>query len=123
MRICMPTDEDKGLHSVAYGHFGSAPFFIISDTQSGETTTINNKDQDHVHGACHPTAALDGERVDVVIVGGIGGRALAKLSQMGIKTYQSKPGTVAENLEALKAGNLSEMSSQHACPGHGHDHH
>jgi len=123
MKVCIPTREDKGLQSVAYGHFGSAPYFIISDTQSGEFTTIDNKNQHHEHGACLPTAALDGEGVDTVIVGGIGGRALAKLREMGIKTYASATGTVAENLEALEAGGLNEMSSQQACSGHDHHHH
>ena len=120
MRICIPVAQQKGLRSVPYGHFGSAPYFVISDTLSGETTTIDNKNQQHEHGACLPTAALRGEHVDAVIVGGIGGRALARLGQMGIRTYQSAGGTVGEDLEALQAGKLSEFPSQHACRGHGH---
>ncbi|MDO9566683.1 MAG: NifB/NifX family molybdenum-iron cluster-binding protein [Candidatus Desulfaltia sp.] len=44
MKVCVPTQEDKGINSLAYGHFGSAPYFIIRDTDQGETKSIiNNK--------------------------------------------------------------------------------
>jgi len=32
MKICMPVSEAKGMDSVIYGHFGSAPFFAVYDT-------------------------------------------------------------------------------------------
>jgi predicted Fe-Mo cluster-binding NifX family protein len=34
MRICFPTENLQGLDSTVYGHFGSAPGFIIVDTGS-----------------------------------------------------------------------------------------
>lgn len=120
MRVCIPTSENRGQQSVACGHFGSAPYFVVFDTDTRQTESINNGALHREHGACLPTAILGGERVDAVVVGGIGGRALDRLSRMGIKAYKSMGGTVAENLSALQAGKLSEMSSQHACSGHGH---
>lgn len=69
MRICIHTDQDRGLGSLPYAHFGSAPLFILHDTETGETRIINNNDQHHSHGACHPLRGLGGQAVDAVSVG------------------------------------------------------
>lgn len=67
MNICVPTLEDKGMDSVAYGHFGSAPYFIMVDVAAGATKTIHNGNEHHAHGACNPLAALGGSLVSIVI--------------------------------------------------------
>ncbi|OQY29803.1 MAG: diguanylate cyclase [Candidatus Cloacimonetes bacterium 4572_55] len=121
MKICIPTQEDKGINSVAYGHFGSAPCFIIHDTEKNETISVLNDDRTHAHGTCHPIHALGDDSVDVVVVGGIGKRAIQGLNAMGIKVYQSVKGTAQNNVNALKKEKLLELTSQNACGGgHGH---
>lgn len=50
MKVCVPVQENKGLDSVAYDHFGSAPFFLIHDLESNETQIIQNGDLHHAHG-------------------------------------------------------------------------
>lgn len=42
--------------------------FIIVDTETGNISIINNRDQHHMHGACNPLKALDGQRIDAVVV-------------------------------------------------------
>ncbi len=42
MKICFPVKEDKGLDSVLYGHFGTAPIFIVCDTETGEFEAVEN---------------------------------------------------------------------------------
>jgi predicted Fe-Mo cluster-binding NifX family protein len=120
MKICVPTQEDKGINSSAYGHFGSAPYFFLYDTDSGKAQSVANANQHHAHGLCHPMAALGGQSVDVVIVGGIGIKALDGLHTMGIRVYQAKTGTVQDNVTALIQGTLAELTAQNACGGHGH---
>jgi predicted Fe-Mo cluster-binding NifX family protein len=120
MIVCVPTQKDKGIDSVAYGHFGSAPYFVIHDTEKGETRSRENMNQHHAHGSCHPMTALGNESVNAVIVGGIGQRAIEGLNLMGIKVYQSIEGTVQENVSALIKGTLSEVTPQNACGGHSH---
>jgi hypothetical protein len=34
MKICFPVAEDRGINSIIYGHFNSAPFFLIVDADS-----------------------------------------------------------------------------------------
>jgi predicted Fe-Mo cluster-binding NifX family protein len=120
MKVCVPTQKDNGINSVAYGHFGSAPYFIIHDTDKGETKSQDNMNQHHAHGSCHPMAALGNESIQAVIVGGIGKRAIEGLNALGIKVYQAVEGTVQKNVNALIKGTLSELTPQNACSGHSH---
>ena len=106
MKIAFPVVENKGAESKVHGHFGSAPFFVFVDLDNDSVETFENPDKDHEHGACNPMAALGGRQVDGVVVGGIGGGALKKLTNDGITVYRAVEGTVAENTAMVKAGNL-----------------
>jgi predicted Fe-Mo cluster-binding NifX family protein len=120
MKVCFPVFKAEGLESKVYGHFGSAPAFIVVETDNNNIATITNKDQHHVHGACNPLKALNDNKVDAIVVGGIGAGALSRLNQLGIKVFQAQAQTVKENIEMLKAQNLFEMTLQQCCAGHGH---
>jgi predicted Fe-Mo cluster-binding NifX family protein len=120
MNICIPIDEDKGLQSRVCSHFGSAPAFMIVDTDSETCRAIPNSNQHHGHGMCMPLQALQGERIDGLIVGGIGMGALSKLSAANIRVYLSQHPTVAEAVATFKAGELQQMQPHMACAHHGH---
>jgi predicted Fe-Mo cluster-binding NifX family protein len=120
MKVCFPVVKANGLESEAYGHFGSAPVFLFVETDSNNVTSINNKDQHHTHGACNPLKALNNQKVDAVVVGGIGGGALNRLNQLGIKVFQAQASTIKENIALLKTRTLPEFTLSHCCPGHGH---
>jgi predicted Fe-Mo cluster-binding NifX family protein len=120
MKICFPVSKLSGLESEVYGHFGSAPVFVIVDTEDNKITSINNSDQHHAHGACNPLKALNNQKVEAIVVGGIGAGALSRLNQLGIKVFQAQAQTVRENIQMLKNQNLSEFTLQHTCAGHGH---
>lgn len=120
MKVCFPVLKADGLESEVYGHFGSAPVFLLVETESEHVTIVNNKDQHHAHGGCNPMKALDNQKVDAVVVGGIGAGALSRLNQLGIKVFQAQALTVKENILILKTQNLPEHTLQHCCPGHGH---
>ena len=120
MKVCFPVLKAEGLDSEVYGHFGSAPVFIVVETDNNAVITINNKDQHHAHGACNPLKALNDKHVDAIVVGGIGAGALTKLNQQGIKVFQAQAQTVRENIQILKDQDLPELTLQHTCAGHGH---
>jgi len=121
MKIAFPVEQKKGLESLVYSHFGSAPHFIIVDSESGAFEGIQNVDFIHQHGQCQPTKALGGNAVDAVVVGGIGGGALNKLQSGGIKVYRAVDGSVNDNLALLKAGRLPEFLMAMTCAGHQHE--
>ncbi|NQT27183.1 diguanylate cyclase [candidate division KSB1 bacterium] len=118
MKICFPVESDQGLESDVFGHFGSAPLFVVFDSEAKSIDTINNQDLGHEHGMCNPLQALDGKMVDALVVGGIGAGAINKLNQMGIKVYRALKGTVQDNVTAFENSTITEMTVEHACSGH-----
>jgi len=119
MKVCFPTETLQGLQSAVYGHFGSAPGFVIVETDSMTFEQIANADLHHAHGMCQPLRALQGRKVDGVVVGGIGMGALMKLNAQGVAVYRAMQGTVRENLDLILAGKLPSFSAEHTCAGHG----
>ena len=97
------------------------PIFVIVDPETNSVASVSNRDQHHAHGACNPMRALDDQRVDAVVVGGIGAGALAGLNRMGIKVHRSAATTVRENLALFGAGGLPVIERQGSCSGHGAD--
>lgn len=123
MKICVPVEVNNGLESKPFGHFGSAPMFVVCDLNSGEVSKIENGDLGHEHGKCQPLKALSGTEVDAVIVGGIGQGAIIKLNQMGIKVYKAQANTIGDNINLLKENKLQEFSMNHTCSHDGCSHH
>jgi predicted Fe-Mo cluster-binding NifX family protein len=119
MNICIPVTDDKGLESPVCAHFGSAPLFLIVDTENGTCHAISNRNLNHGHGMCQPLLSLAGERVDGMVVGGIGMGALGKLQAANIQVYLSEFPTAAATIEAFKAGKLKVVTPQTACGHHG----
>lgn len=122
MKVCIPIKENKGLNSTAYNHFGTAPFFLIYDLENEEMKVIENGDLHHSHGMCQPLKALAGEKVDAILVGGIGAGALMKLSNHGVKAYKVSNETVLKNIELLKNNQLTEFSINNSCNHHDCNH-
>jgi predicted Fe-Mo cluster-binding NifX family protein len=120
MNICIPVEQDLGLKSAVFGHFGSAPLFMIADTETGLCRAVVNSNEHHSHGMCQPLAALSNENLGAVVVSGIGGGALNKLHLAGIKVFRATPGTVEETLAAFRAGTLEEFAANQTCGGHQH---
>jgi len=118
MKVCFPVQKDEGVESQVYNHFGSAPVFIVVDTEGESVQRINNRDLHHVHGACNPIMALGGQTIEALVVGGIGGGALMKLNAMGVKVYEAGTPTVKENLELLRENKLQELAMDRSCRAH-----
>jgi predicted Fe-Mo cluster-binding NifX family protein len=118
MNICIPVEKDIGIHSPVCQHFGSAPMFMIVETDSWSCRAIPNRNLGHQHGMCQPLTSLQGERLDGMVVGGIGAGALNRLLAGGIKVFLSEHGTVEETMKAFKAGTLRPVTPDIACAHH-----
>jgi predicted Fe-Mo cluster-binding NifX family protein len=121
MKICFPVQKNEGLESAVYNHFGSAPAFVVVDIDTNSVSTINNSDQHHSHGACNPMKALDNQRVDAIVVGGIGSGALTRLNQVGIQVHRAQGATIRENVSLFSAKKLPVLTVQGCCGGHSAD--
>lgn len=120
MNILIPVSSDNGMQSEVSAHFGSAPAYLVVNTETGTARSIANQHQHHGHGGCAPLALLDSVTVDAMVVGGIGAGALGRLNAAGMDVYFADHGTVGETVEALKAGQLNRMQAVQACDGRGH---
>ncbi|MDA8241252.1 MAG: hypothetical protein M0Z67_12900 [Nitrospiraceae bacterium] len=118
MKVCFPVEQVDGMKSRVFNHFGSAPFFIVVDTSTNAVSTITNRDQHHAHGACNPVLALDNQSIDAVVVGGIGGGALNRLNQAGIRVYRAAVENVKGNVALYLSNGLQEFGMIHVCGGH-----
>jgi predicted Fe-Mo cluster-binding NifX family protein len=119
MKVGFAVELNEGLESAVYGHFGSAPAFVIVDTDLKQVSAVDNTNAHHVHGACNPIMALGGNAVDAMVVGGIGAGAIMKLNAMGVKVYRAGAPTVNENVALLSANKLQELSMNDSCQQHG----
>lgn len=118
VKICIPTATDQGKAAPVYGHFGSAPYFTIYDTATGQVEIIDNANQHHSHGVCQPMSALTGKQIDAMVCAGMGARAVNKLNEGGIKVYRAVEGTVTDVADQFLKGGLEEITAANACTQH-----
>lgn len=118
MRICIPTETDMGQKAKVFGHFGSAPYFTIYDTEKDGFETVDNSNQHHIHGTCNPIDALNGKDIDAVACNGMGMRAIQKLNEAGIRAYIAPGDNVREIIDKYRTKELEEITLENACNQH-----
>ena len=119
MKICIPINEQKGLDSLAYGHFGSAPYFLIYDTETKGFEILNNNEAEHEHGQCNPIQPLREKNVTAVVVAGMGSRALTNLQSLGIRVYKiSENETVKDIIAGFDSNKMQELTAENSCQHH-----
>jgi len=119
MKICIPVKEDKGLKSLVYGHFGSAPCFVIYDTDKKDTQAVINSNQHHSHGTCHPLSVLSGQKIDAVLCAGMGAGAVKSLNESGIRAFRVEEGDIETLAKKYEEGNMDEITIENSCARHG----
>lgn len=119
MRLCIPVETKEGLQSRTYGHFGSAPCFLIYDTDKKAAKTVANDSAHHSHGMCHPLGVLGTSSIDAVVCRGMGARAVQKLNEAGIKAFRATGETAADIIKQYEVHELEEITMQNACAQHG----
>ena len=118
MKIAIPVAKSNGLESEIYGHFGSAPFFAIIESDNRIPQFVPNSNAEHMHGTCNPIMALADNQVDAVIVKGIGRNAFSRLNSAGIRVYTSGADTIGIAVDDLLSGKLREFDINLTCEGH-----
>ena len=113
-----PMNGMVGQEARVYPHFGSAPCFLIFDTETGESRMIDNGNSHHEHGTCQPAAALSDYAVDVVVCSGMGVRALTRMNAAGIRVYRAPGETPVEVVSSFEKGLAIELTTDDACTDH-----
>ncbi|MEI6089962.1 MAG: NifB/NifX family molybdenum-iron cluster-binding protein [bacterium] len=119
MKICIPIEEQKGLESITYGHFGSAPYFLIYDNIAETYEILNNAHAEHEHGQCNPITPLKEKNVNVVVVAGMGVRALMNLQAMDIQVYKIAESTsVKQIISNVDFSKMEMLTTENSCNHH-----
>ena len=122
MKIAVTSESNNGLESTVAQHFGHAPYFMLVDVENGEliaTKSVTNPFAEHHQPGQIPDFIKE-HKADVILSGGMGGRAIQFFEQAGIKAATGANGTVRQALENYLGGNLIDAAPCDESVEHGH---
>ena len=122
MRIAISADTNNGLESVVAHHFGRCPYFILVDVEDGEVQAVQSVNNPFVNGhqPGQVPAFIQEQKAQVMLSGGMGGRAIQFFNVSGIKAATGASGTVRQSLERYFGGALVDASPCDESVAHGH---
>ena len=74
MKICIPTEGERGLDESIGEHFGRVPTYTIFDTETKNVKVVPNVSH-HMGGQGNPPEIMAREGVDIMVCRGLGRRA------------------------------------------------
>jgi predicted Fe-Mo cluster-binding NifX family protein len=123
-KIAVSALDANGLDAQISPHFGRCPYFIVVDVEGTEVQTVeavaNPFYANHQPGEVPGFVNTLG--VQVMLSGGMGGRAVAFFKQFGIEPATGASGTVGESLARYFGGELSGAAPCSESVEHGHSH-
>jgi predicted Fe-Mo cluster-binding NifX family protein len=119
MKVCIPTDGDRGLDEQLAAHFGWAATFTMVDMDTDEVRVIKNHSS-HMGGTKLPPEILAEEGAEVMLVGGLGSKAVQMFEHFGIDVFIGGTGKVRDVIEEWKMGRLNRAAEDNACQEHQH---
>jgi len=122
MRIAVSADDKNGLDSVVSPHFGRCPYYILVDVEGREVKDVLAVDNPYYghHAPGQVPGFINDQGVNVMLTGGMGGRAIAFFEQYGIEAVTGAAGTVRRALEQYLGGALSGAAPCRESIEHGH---
>jgi predicted Fe-Mo cluster-binding NifX family protein len=122
MRIAVSADDPRGLDSAVSHHFGRCPYYVLVDAEGcevGDARVVDNPfygqhQPGQVPGFIHDQGA------QVMLAGGMGGRAVAFFEQYGIQPVTGATGTVRQSVEQYLGGQLEGAAPCRESVEHGH---
>jgi predicted Fe-Mo cluster-binding NifX family protein len=122
VRIAVPSEGQGGLDGLRAGHFGHCDVFTLVDVEDGEIKEVSVlANKEHVQGGCMvPVNLLAENKVQRLIVGGIGMRPLMGFNQVGIDVYyDGERRDIRPVVEDMIADKLPIIAENQVCGGGG----
>jgi len=122
MRIAISVDTNQGLESRVASHFGRCPYFALVDVEGREVKNVEVVANPYYgrHQPGQVPGFIKEQGADVMLSGGMGGRAIQFFQQYGIDTATGAAGTVQAALERYLGGELSGAAPCAESVEHGH---
>lgn len=122
MRIAISVETNEGLESIVAHHFGRCPYFALVDLNETEVKNVQVIANPFYAG--HQPGQVPGfiheQKADVMLSGGMGGRAIQFFQQYGINTATGATGTVQIAVDAYLNNQLSGAAPCRESVEHGH---
>ena len=119
MRIAVSASGST-LDSNVDPRFGRCPYFVIADTDSGESEAVENASAASSQGAGISTAQMMAEKqVGAVLTGNCGPNAYQTLNAAGIDVITGVSGTAREAIESFKSGRYRTSTAPNVGAHHG----
>lgn len=102
------TAQGTELNAAVDPRFGRAPYFLLVDLETGQFTVHDNVQNVNAPQGAGIQSAQTVARLgtQAVVTGNVGPKAFKTLQAAGIPVYLGATGTVAEAVEAYRAGRL-----------------
>lgn len=119
MKIAIPVDENK-LETGVCVSFGRAPYFLIYDTTTGNSVSLDNSAASSQSGAGIKAAqSIADSGAEVLLTPRCGENAAEVLKAAGVKMYRTVSGSASDHIAAFLAGDLQPLLETHT-GFHGH---
>ena len=127
LRIAVPSNNPGGLEAQRSNHFGHCDLFTIVDIKNNAIASVESlANQEHAAGGCMvPVSLLHDQKVEAIVVGGIGARPLQGFNEVGISVYYADRNTVQnvqQVAEGMISGHFPVIEPDQTCQGHGNCH-
>jgi predicted Fe-Mo cluster-binding NifX family protein len=122
MRIAVSADDANGLDSVVSPHFGRCPHYVLVDVEGCEVSAVQMV-ENPFYGQHRPgqvPSFINNQGVNVMLTGGMGGRAIQFFGQFGIEPVTGAYGTVRLALEQYLGGELQGAAACSESEAHQH---
>lgn len=122
MRIIVSADEKNGLDSVVSPHFGRCPWFVLVDMEGRDVVNVTEVQNPFYesHQPGQVPGFVNEQGANVMLTGGMGGRAVQFFQQFGIEPVTGASGTVQRSLESYLGGELTGAEPCAESVEHGH---
>jgi predicted Fe-Mo cluster-binding NifX family protein len=122
MRIAVSADNKNGLESVISPHFGRCPHFVLVDLDDHDVREVREVDNPYFghHQPGQVPAFIHSLGADVMLSGGMGGRAIMFFQQFGIEGVTGAYGSVRQSVERYLGGQLKGAAPCKESEEHGH---
>jgi len=122
MKIAVSIETNNELDSIVAQHFGRCPYFAIVEVDGTNVEALEVIDNPY-YGAHQPGQVpgfIHQQNANVMLSGGMGGRAIQFFQQYGIQAATGATGTVRTALESFLGGELSGAAPCKESIEHGH---
>jgi predicted Fe-Mo cluster-binding NifX family protein len=112
MRIVVAADNNADLDSPVSPHFGHAGYFVVVDAEAGAIRSVNTIPNPFAgsHGCGQVAGFVADQGGQVILVGGMGQRAVQAFVAQGIEAVTGAAGSVRDALGLYINGQLRGVS-------------